>query len=123
MLLFSFLVCFCNVSDAKYFAEIGEGNVVRRVIVADNIEWCQQHLGGEWVETFKDKDNEIVNSKNYCGKGYTYLPDKADFHPIKPYSSWILNGTNNRWKAPIVKPIDGKRYKWNEVNLKWEEDI
>ena len=34
-----------------HFAEIDSDNKVLRVIVADTKEWCEDNLGGTWVQT------------------------------------------------------------------------
>ena len=103
-----------NVFAERYFAEV-KNNEVQRVIVADTKEWCEQYLGGVWVETFINN-----SSKNYAGKGSLYLPDKNDFCGEKPYPSWKLN-TKNHWEAPKLMPQDGKLYRWNESIQNWDE--
>jgi hypothetical protein len=62
----------------RYFAEIGPGNVVQRVIVADDLAWCVEHLGGYWVETIQGHSTE-----RYAGKGLVYVAgDPRQFlHP------------------------------------------
>jgi hypothetical protein len=102
----------CFAESARYFAEIKDNKVIR-VIVADNKEWCEQRLGGEWVETFMDK-------KNYAGKGYTYNKERDNFIPPKPYDSWVLD-KQDKWKAPVEMPKDGKLYNWNEAKTEWVE--
>jgi hypothetical protein len=32
----------------------------------------------------------------------------------------LLNETTCQWEAPIVKPDDGQKYKWNETIVNWE---
>jgi hypothetical protein len=54
------------------FAEIGGDNTVLRVIVADSLEWCAEHLGGFWVETVQDHPTE-----RYAGQGMVYAPGDA----------------------------------------------
>lgn len=51
------------------FAEIGDGNVVQRVIVADSLAWCVDNLGGTWVQTYDNHPTE-----RYAGKGMVYAP-------------------------------------------------
>jgi hypothetical protein len=34
-----------------HFAEINSDNKVLRVIVADTKKWCEDNLGGTWVQT------------------------------------------------------------------------
>ena len=98
---------------AKYFAEIKEDKVLR-VIVCDTKKWCEDNLGGEWVETFMDSD------KNYAGIGHSYDKVKKNFIAKKPYVSWILDD-KDRWKAPIDRPNDDKKYEWNEDTTNWIE--
>jgi hypothetical protein len=62
----------------RYFAEIRNNEVVR-VIVAEDISFCTDVLGGEWVETFKGRDGE-----RFAGKGMGYAPD----HPMKFVPRW-----------------------------------
>lgn len=63
----------------SYFAEIDAQNVVRRVVVADTIEWCQQALGGTWVETVDPYVG--VESPRYCGPGYRWDATYGQFFP------------------------------------------
>ena len=115
LLIISLFILTCNISfGAKYFAEVSNSNVVKRVIVADNAEWCTQALGGTWVETFIDSPD-----KNYAGKGYDYFEIYKDFVAPTPFASWILN-EKRKWVAPVTMPTDGKPYRWNETLLKWE---
>jgi len=58
--------------------------------------------------------------KNHAGIGYTYDENRNAFISPKPYNSWILNETTCLWEAPIARPNDGNRYKWNEEILNWE---
>jgi hypothetical protein len=65
-------------------------------------------------------DNGIPLRKNHAGIGYTYDETRDAFIPPKPFNSWILNEDTCRWEAPVAKPTDNGRYKWNETNLIWE---
>jgi hypothetical protein len=96
---------------SKYFAEL-KNNIVQRVIVADDIQWCISNLGGEWVETFIDRDD-----KNYAGVGHTYHSDKDNFSEPKPFTSWTLD-SKLKWKAPKDCPKDDM-YKWNDKKQDW----
>tara|TARA_R100000664_G_scaffold27859_1_gene38799 strand:+ start:195 stop:584 length:390 start_codon:yes stop_codon:yes gene_type:complete len=58
--------------------------------------------------------------KNYAGLGMTYDEDRDAFIPEKPFNSWTLNETTCLWEAPVVKPGDDKKYKWNEENQQWD---
>ena len=114
LLIISVFVLTCNVSfGARYFAEVNSSNVVKRVIVADNAEWCTQALGGNWIETFMDNP-----SRNYAGKGHDYYEIYKDFVAPAPFVSWVLN-EKRKWKAPVDIPSDGKRYQWNEGIRNW----
>jgi len=60
--------------------------------------------------------------KNHAAIGYTYDEDRDAFIPKKPFNSWILDEETCLWKAPVVKPDDGKSYKWNEDTQQWDVD-
>lgn len=94
-----------------YFAEL-KNNIVQRVIVADDIQWCIDNLGGKWVETFTDRTD-----KNYAGVGGTYHSDVDNFSSVQPYKSWVLND-KLVWKAPKARP-EGMVY-WNEEKQDWK---
>lgn len=94
----------------SYFAEI-KNNIVQRVIVADSKEWCEQNLGGNWIETFTDQ-----NDKNYAGIGHTYDIKTDNFISAKPFPSWSLD-IKQKWVAPIAKTPDDVG--WDEKNQKW----
>ena len=98
---------------ARYFAEI-KNNVVQRVVVADDLQWCIDNLGGTWVETFMDKPGH-----NYAGLGFTHHPDKNNFSDPQPFPSWILD-TDCKWQPPTPRPLDGKRYNWDENSQSWK---
>ena len=101
-----------------HFAEIDSTNTVLRVIVvadeheANGAEWCNNLLGGTWVQT------SYTNSirKQYAGIGFTYDAVKDQFVAPKPFASWALDA-NNDWQAPTPKP-EGD-YTWDEATLAW----
>lgn len=106
-----------------HFAKVVDG-IVEQVIVADNKEWCENNLGGTWVQTsYNTKGNEHPEgrplNKNYAGIGYTW--DGIGFAAPQPYQSWTLNSDTYLWESPIPYPTDGKRYVWDEENLEWQE--
>jgi hypothetical protein len=41
--------------------------------------------------------------------------------PVSPYTSWVWNGQNWSWEAPISFPTDGKPYQWDEQTTSWVE--
>ena len=109
-----------------HFSELGESNIVTRVIVvdddheADGENWCNGVYGGTWKQT---SYNTFAGAhslggtplrKNYAGLGDTYDSSKDAFIEPKPYSSWTLNEDTCRWDAPVDKPDDGKLYEWDE---------
>ena len=47
---------------------------------------------------------------------YVYInPDNN-----QPYPSWIWDTTNGTWSPPVEYPEDGKVYRWNESEQKWD---
>ena len=107
-----------------HFAEIDADNTVLRVIVADTKEWCENNLGGTWVQTsYNTFGGEHPEGrplhKNYAGIGYKW--DGVGFYAPQPYPSWTKNEETYLWEAPVAMPTDGKIYTWNELILNWEE--
>lgn len=108
-----------------HFAEIDGENKVVRVIVAETKEWCENNLGGTWVQTSyntfggEHKLGGTPLNKNYAGIGYNW--DGTGFFAPKPYASWSLNSDTYLWEAPVAMPTDGKRYTWNEEAQTWNE--
>lgn len=109
-----------------HFAEIVDG-VVARVIVADTQEWCENNLGGMWVQTsYNTHGGEHSQGgtplrKNYAGIGYTFDAGRDAFIPPKPFESWVLNEDTCLWDPPVAMPTDGKQYTWSEDSQSWVE--
>jgi hypothetical protein len=107
-----------------HFAEIDADNIVLRVIVADTKEWCEQNLGGTWVQTSyntyggQHPEGRPLH-KNYAGIGYHW--DGTGFFAPQPFPSWTKDEDTYLWEAPVPHPNDGKLYEWNEAELKWDE--
>ena len=101
-----------------HFAEIDLTNTVLRVIVVadehetNGTEWCQNLLGGTWIQT--SYNNRI--RKQYAGIGFTYDPDADVFVAPQPYPSWTLD-ENHDWQPPTPK-LEGK-WTWSETELEW----
>ena len=107
-----------------HFAEVDADNTVLRVIVADTKEWCENNLGGTWVQTsYNTHRNEHPEGrplhKNYAGIGYKW--DGVGFYAPQPFPSWTKNEETYLWEAPVAMPTDGKPYIWNEADQKWDE--
>ena len=107
-----------------HYAKV-ENGIVTQVILADGPDWCEQNLGGEWVQTSYNTIGGVHSGgkfpihKNYAGIGYTF--DGIGFAAPQPFNSWSLNSNSYVWEAPTPKPTDGKFYSWNEEDLAWEE--
>ena len=107
-----------------HYAKI-ENGIVTQVIVADGPDWCEQNLGGEWVQTSYNTLGGVHSSgkfpihKNYAGIGYTF--DGIGFAAPEPYPSWSLNSETYLWEAPVAYPAGDGRYTWNEEDLEWQE--
>jgi hypothetical protein len=107
-----------------HYAKV-ENGIVTQVVVADGVDWCEQNLGGEWVQTSFNAsggvhaDGKHAIHKNYAGVGHHF--DGTGFHAPQPHNSWTLNKETYHWEAPTPMPTDGKLYGWNESNLAWEE--
>jgi len=115
-----------------HFAELGENNLVLRVIVVDNkdtqdtygveqeaigAEFCRRLLGGTWKQTSYNANFR----KNYAGYSYTYDSERDAFIPPKPFVSWVLDEATCRWEAPTAYPTDDKIYTWDEATTSWVE--
>jgi hypothetical protein len=101
-----------------HFAKI-ENGVVTQVIVAEQ-EFIDSGAVGDptqWIQT--SYNSNIRNT--YAGIGYLYNEELDIFIEPKPFESWSLDTESQKWKAPVVKPIDDKIYIWNEETLSWKE--
>jgi hypothetical protein len=59
-----------------YFAQLDNNNIVKKVIVADSKQWCEQNLGGIWV-----KANDPLDAAT----GYEYNQEENKFiPPVQP---------------------------------------
>jgi hypothetical protein len=107
-----------------HYAKV-ENGIVTQVIVADGPDWCEQNLGGEWVQTSYNtrggthSGGKLPIHKNYAGIGFTF--DGVGFAAPQPFASWTLNPQSYLWEAPTPMPQDGKPHKWDEDSLSWVE--
>lgn len=119
-----------------HYAKVEDG-IVTRVIVAE-AEFFNNFVDtspGVWLQTSYNiqggvyydpvthlpvDDQSIISGnegrqrKNYAGIGYSYDADLDAFITPKPYESWSLNEDSCLWEAPIAKPNDENRYRWDE---------
>lgn len=115
-----------------HFAQLDEANIVNQVIVVSNdtlenlpfpqsepsgIEFCRSLFGA--YTNWKQTSYNASFRKNYAGIGYSYDQMLDAFIPPKPFPSWVLNGNNCQWDAPIPYPTDGKTYSWDENTVSW----
>ena len=116
-----------------HFAELGEDNIVLRVIVVSNddckdaegneseavgAEFCRNLLGGTWKQT---SYNGNIRDR-YAGIGYTYNSALDAYIAPKPYPSWSLNEGTTEWEAPVARPAEGM-YSWDEDDQAWVEVV
>lgn len=80
----------------SHFAEIDSDGNVLRVIVAESAAWCEQWLGGNWIQT---SYNATIR-KNYAGIGYKYRADLDAFVPPQPIFNYDLNPDTADWVFP-----------------------
>jgi hypothetical protein len=103
-----------------YFAKISYNNIVEEIIILDDSmkengsEWLAEKNGGLWIETSYDNSFRGV----YAQKGCIYNEEKDVFLPLKPYSTWIFDFENFKWKAPIEEPLD-QQYQWDNNSISW----
>ena len=120
-----------------YFAKLGTGNIVEKVIsinnsvITDSNGVEQEQLGIDFINKLYNtndvwKQTSYNNNirKNYAGIGYTYDSQRDAFIPSKPYNSWLLNEDTCLWNAPVAKPTteleENQYYSWNEDIINWE---
>jgi hypothetical protein len=107
-----------------HFAKVVDG-IVEQVIVADTAEWCENNLGGTWIQTSYNTAGNTHTlggtplHKNYAGIGYSW--DGVGFAAPQPYPSWNLDSDTYLWEAPTPMPTDDKRYEWDEETTSWIE--
>ena len=108
----------------SHFAKVEDG-VVTQVVVAHDIEWCQENLGGTFIQTSYNTYGGVHRlggtplRYNYAGIGFTYDETRDAFIPPKPYESWSLNEDTCLWEAPI--PFPGPGWIWDEELKGWKK--
>lgn len=106
-----------------HYAKV-ENGIVTQVIVADGPDWCEQNLGGEWIQTSYNAhggvhaNGKYAIHKNYAAVGYHF--DGTGFYAPQPYASWTLNSQSYLWEPPTPMPIEGY-WTWDEETQAWTE--
>ena len=110
-----------------YFAKLGTGNIVEKVISVSNDIATTEQAGSDFINKLYNtrdvwKQTSYNNNirKNFAGIGYQYDQQRDAFIPPKPFNSWILNEDTCLWNAPVAKPNDDNMYSWNESTLTWD---
>jgi hypothetical protein len=110
-----------------HFAKLGTGNIVEQVIVVSNDIAITEQAGSDFINKLYNtrdvwKQTSYNNNirKNFAGIGYQYDQTRDAFIPPKPFNSWTLNEDTCRWEAPVAKPEDENKYRWNESTLTWD---
>lgn len=108
-----------------YYAFLDENNIVTEVIPGKDENKILDGLTPEqWYGNFRGQKC-LRTSYNgnirgtFAGIGYSYNEDEDIFIAPKPYPSWVRNGSY--WEAPVSKPMDEKKYKWDEETTSWIE--
>ena len=84
-----------------------ENNIVTQVIVAHSKAWCEDALGGEWVQTSYNTrggihygqdgqpDDGVALNKNYAGIGFNW--DGTGFYAPQCHPEATLDKTTYNW--------------------------
>ena len=124
-----------------HFAKINSENLVTEVIVINNdvildsngeeqeslgVDFCKQIYGDG---TYKQTSYNSKIRKNMATVGSTYDTSRDAFIRPKRYSSWVLDESTCRWKAPVDEPDDSETkggnvlYQWDESSTSWKKSI
>ena len=108
----------------SHFAKVEDG-IVTQVVVAHDIEWCEENLGGTFIQTSYNTYGGVHRlggtplRYNYAGIGFTYDETRDAFIPPKPFPSWSLNEDTCLWEAPT--PCPGPEWEWDEDMKGWKK--
>ena len=108
----------------SHFAKVEDG-VVTQVVVAHDVEWCEENLGGTFIQTSYNTYGGVHRlggtplRYNYAGIGFTYDETRDAFIPPKPFPSWSLNEDTCLWEAPT--PCPGPEWEWDEDMKGWKK--
>ena len=82
----------------SHFAEI-ENGIVIRVVVADDLAWCESNLGGSWLQTSYSGSIR----KNFAGIGYSYNETLDAFIAPEPEGNLGFDEETCKWIMPVVE--------------------
>jgi|TARA_B110000211_G_C13921988_1_gene483197 hypothetical protein len=101
-----------------HFAKLDSSNIVTDVIVSEKDFINSGVVGDEflWIQTSYNNNFR----KQFAGIGDTYDIVKNKFIKPQPFTSWILDASDD-WQPPTAYPDDDKRYEWNEDTTAWVE--
>lgn len=114
------------------FAELDEGNIVKRVIAVENdvlldedgneseqkgIDFLTSlYGGGTWLQT---SYNGNLRGR-LASIGGIYSGPRDLFIPVKPYPSWSYDEDSNTWQPPVSFPADATEpHSWDEITQVW----
>lgn len=86
----------------SHYAKIEDG-VVTQVIAAHSKHWCEQVLGGDWVQTSYNTQGGVhllggePLHKNYAGIGHLW--DGVGFHAPACHDEAVLNPDTYLWEC------------------------
>jgi hypothetical protein len=96
-----------------HYAQVDNG-VVTQVIVAHSKLWCEETLGGQWIQTsYNTQGNQHLLggeplNKNYAGIGYLW--DGIGFHAPACHDEATLNPDTYLWDCTNadhdIKPLE-----------------
>lgn len=110
-----------------HYAFLDTNNRVTEVIVGRNENEIVDDVS-DWEKYYGDFRNQVCKRtsyngnyrKNFAGIGYTYDFKRDAFIAPQPHNKWILNESTCQWEAPVLYPVDGLEYVWNDNKGVWE---
>lgn len=103
---------------SRYVAELDANNVVKRVVVATSVAWCQQNLGGTWAETADPYVGQ--QTVRYCGPGYGF----DGTFPEKFATAWKQpTGANDAYQVDALVFHNGRIWKNLTPANVWEPGV
>ena len=97
----------------SHYAHIENDIVTSVEVVTDEfVKANPERYKGTWLKVGNG------STRDYCGKGFIYLPDKDKIITPQPFKSWKLDPITDEWTAPVIKPAEN--YFWDETTLSWK---